>query len=505
MWVRYGCVIISYMIEDKQKGMFVGLAIGDTLGMPLEFKQSGTFKPLESLAGGGPFNLPLGYWTDDTSMALCLADSILEKQGYDSYDVMDRYADWQMNGYRSSTGACFDIGNQVSSAIARYKSQPEVDTTEQRIESAGNGCIMRLAPVVIASLAVNNSLEDTMAVASVSCRETHFSTLAEEATALFAGLLFNAVSAVNKDQVLQLNTTTTFSTQLLTTVNQASQKTIDELKPTGYVLDTLEVAVWAFMTTDNFKDGALKAINLGGDSDTIGAVYGQLAGAYYGLSGIPQEWLEHLHDYGEMVRMAEQLSLLENFRIIRTRFAEDKDSEMLQPSGKERTIINDDKPQEPLTDQAKAVLKLWSNVGLPGPAPTTPFVPSEEQKQRFKPIDVLKTITVSWSLGQESYRRLQLGHIAREMEDKWSVYMQDNTVHLHRSWTGMEVFRFTVEPIISNGLSLDKKSDEYYIISSFDVEQDPERYTETDEQVIRDTLSEVLQAVLGVELIRVSE
>jgi len=298
------------MIEDKQIGMFLGLAIGDTLGMPLEFKQRGTFTPLETLAEGGPFNLSLGYWTDDTSMALCLADSILAKQGYDSYDVMDRYADWQVNGYRSSTGVCFDIGNQVSSAIGHYKAQPEVASGEQRTESAGNGCIMRLAPVVIASTAANNSLKRTMQLAAISGRETHYSTLAEEATALFAGLLFNAVSATNKDEVLQIHTTATQDTQLITVVNQANKKTADELKPTGYILDTLEVAVWAFMTTDNFKDGALKAVNLGGDSDTIGAVYGQLAGAYYGLAGIPQEWLEQLYDYSDIVKIRGQLTAI---------------------------------------------------------------------------------------------------------------------------------------------------------------------------------------------------
>lgn len=478
------------MIEDKRIGMLVGLAIGDTLGMPLEFKQRGTFTPLETLAEGGPFNLPLGYWTDDTSMALCLADSILAKQGYDSYDVMDRYVDWQDNGYRSSTGVCFDIGNQVSSAIGHYKAQPEVVIDEQRTESAGNGCIMRLAPVVIASMAANNSLKRTMQLAAISGRETHYSTLAEEATALFAGLLFNAVSATNKDDVLQMRTTATQDTQLITVVNKANQKTADELKPTGYILDTLEVAVWAFMTTNNFKEGALKAVNLGGDSDTIGAVYGQLAGAYYGLAGIPQEWLEQLYDYSDIVKLAEQLTGIKTFGIIRTRFAEDKDDKRVQLENKENPMADDNQPQEPLTDEDKAVLKSWSNVGSPGPAPTTPFVPTEEQRQQFKPINTPKTIAVNWKLDQEAYKRLQLGHLAHEMEDKWNVYVEDNTVHLHRSWTGMELFRFTLQPA----------DNDTYTVSQFEVEQDPERYTETDEQAIRDTLSEVFQAVLGVAL-----
>lgn len=252
------------MLEDKHKGMLVGLAIGDTLGMPLEFKQRGSFKPVETLEAGGPFNLPLGYWTDDTSMALCLADSILDQQGYDSYDVMERYAKWQYEGYRSSTGVCFDIGTQVSAAIGRYKQQPLVPVSAQRTTSAGNGCIMRLAPVVMASLAAGNNLEATMQLAAVSGRETHFSELAEEATAIFGGLLYKAVSVGNKNEIIQPYEQGNGNTQLLPIIQHARERSIEELKPTGYVVDTLEVAVWAFMTTDNFEDGALRAVNMGG-------------------------------------------------------------------------------------------------------------------------------------------------------------------------------------------------------------------------------------------------
>lgn len=311
------------MLEDKQKGMLIGLAIGDTLGMPLEFKQRGSFTPIEALEEGGPFNLPLGYWTDDTSMALCLADSILEKQGYDSYDVMERYTRWRDEGYRSSTGVCFDIGTQVSAAVNRYKEQPTVSVNEQRTTSAGNGCIMRLAPVVIASVSAGNSLDDTMQLSAVSGRETHYSQLAEEATALFGGMLYKAVSVTSKNEVLQFSDLGGSTTELVRILQEAKNKVADDLKPTGYVVDTLEVAVWAFMTTDSFKDGALKAVNLGGDSDTIGAVYGQLAGAYYGLEAIPLDWRNILFQYDELLRMGMRLSKVKDFKIKRTRFDED--------------------------------------------------------------------------------------------------------------------------------------------------------------------------------------
>jgi hypothetical protein len=161
-------------------------------------------------------------------------------------------------------------------------------------------------------------------------------------------------------------------------------------------------------------------------------------------------------------------------------------------------MTDDNKSQEPLTDKDKAVLRSWSNVGSPGQASATPFVPNDEQKQKFQPIKSAKTIDVQWILDQEAYKRLQLGHLAYEMQDKWNIYMEDDTVHFHRSWTGMELFRFTAEPVLSNALSLDHEPTQQYIVSSFEVEQDHERYTETDKQAIKNTLSEVLQAVLGV-------
>jgi len=129
-------------------------------------------------------------------------------------------------------------------------------------------------------------------------------------------------------------------------------------------------------------------------------------------------------------------------------------------------------------------------VGSPGPAPSSPYTPTEEQKQDFQPIKTSKTIGINWTFDQEAYSKLRFGHIAQEMEDKWKIYMEDGVVHFHRSWTGMEAFRFTLQQ--NEGGS--------YSVSQFEVEQDPERYSETDEQVITSTLNEVLQTVLGINI-----
>lgn len=312
---------------DKYKGSFVGLAIGDTLGMAVEFKSRGEFTPLTEPIAGGPFNLPLGYWTDDTSMALCLADSLLEENGYNSYDVMDRYLAWRVEGYRSSTGKCFDIGNQVSTSLNNYMRDDGaiVHKDIKRIWDSGNGSIMRLAPVVIASHASSNSLEETMEIARISARETHYSFEAEAGTAVFAALIYNTYTATSKEEVFvygDFPRNDEFN-KILKSVESAKNQDESSLNPSGYIVDSLVVAIWAFMHFDSFSEGALAVVNLGGDADTIGAIYGQVAGAYYGYEEIPKSWREKLYQEKMFVELAVNLGGMRTCKILRTRFEED--------------------------------------------------------------------------------------------------------------------------------------------------------------------------------------
>ncbi len=129
------------------RGCLLGLAVGDAVGTSVEFRARGTFPPVTDMVGGGPFGLAPGQWTDDTSMALCLAASLCERDGFDARDQMDRYLRWMREGYMSSTGACFDIGNTVASALRRYRETGEPFSGSTDPQSAGNGCIMRLAPI----------------------------------------------------------------------------------------------------------------------------------------------------------------------------------------------------------------------------------------------------------------------------------------------------------------------------------------------------------------------
>src|SRR5574337_1213144 len=134
---------------SRYRGCLLGLAVGDAVGTTLEFKRSGTFEPIDDMVGGGPFRLKPGQWTDDTSMALCLATSLIERRGFDPIDQLERYVRWWREGYLSSTGDCFDIGNTVRQALTRFLQTREPCPGSTDPHTAGNGSIMRLAPVVL--------------------------------------------------------------------------------------------------------------------------------------------------------------------------------------------------------------------------------------------------------------------------------------------------------------------------------------------------------------------
>ncbi|MEL7004058.1 MAG: ADP-ribosylglycohydrolase family protein [Bacteroidota bacterium] len=296
---------------DRSKGALLGLAIGDALGTTLEFRDRGTFTPITDIVGGGPFNLPIGYWTDDTSMALCLGQSLIDKQGFDVCDQMEKYCDWWQNGYYSSTGRCFDIGYTTRGALLAYKETGQAISDRTSRDLAGNGSIMRLSPVPIF---YQNNLDESVKRAGISSKTTHSAPQSISGCQYMSFLLVMAISGRSKEELLDshLNHPIWQNYDLDSTIIDIAKgdyqyKVESQIKTTGYVVDTLEAAMWAFYMTDTFEEGALKIVNLGGDADTTGAVYGQIAGAYYGASGIPSDWLSKLYMCQEIERMAVDL------------------------------------------------------------------------------------------------------------------------------------------------------------------------------------------------------
>ncbi|MBR3256572.1 ADP-ribosylglycohydrolase family protein [Candidatus Saccharibacteria bacterium] len=354
--------------QDKARGMLLGLAIGDALGAPVEFLPESSDIHIKNMGSKiehfhENYRAPKGVWTDDTEMALCIADSLLVNEGYDSYDIMNRFRAWSEEGYRTYDGmpAC-DVGMQTQRAIDEYNNHPIIPKDIPKTESAGNGAIMRLAPIIIANTFLdkkyptlkdgfnegklvidpedNNSefidLKDitpTLDMAVLSCRETHNSLAAEATTALFATMLYCALHGLPKNHIASYCSRWIMNdgydrfyyenSKYL--VDRALEKDGEKLcNLGGYIVDTFAIALWGLFNFNSFKDGMMAVIRLGGDTDTNGACYGQLAGAYYGYKSIPGEWRKEVYFSDELVEIADNLLKMAKCSIIKTRFEDDE-------------------------------------------------------------------------------------------------------------------------------------------------------------------------------------
>jgi ADP-ribosyl-[dinitrogen reductase] hydrolase len=285
--------MLSMSTLERFRGCLLGLAVGDAVGTTVEFQRRGSFSPVTDMLGGGPFRLNPGQWTDDTSMALCLATSLVERGAFDAIDQMNRYLNWYEKGYLSSTGACFDIGNTVSQALSQYKRSGDPFSGSTHSRSAGNGCLMRLAPIPMFYFPVRDQV---VHFSGESSRTTHGTAECIDASRLFGDILFRAFSGASKTEILKenhLEAVTSLSIQAIAD-GEYKSKSVNDIRGTGYVVESLEAALWCFWNTETYEQAILSATNLGDDADTTAAICGQVAGAYYGESGIPAHWLRKL-------------------------------------------------------------------------------------------------------------------------------------------------------------------------------------------------------------------
>jgi ADP-ribosyl-[dinitrogen reductase] hydrolase len=301
---------------ERYRGSLLGLAVGDALGAPLEGSPpgEGVLFAYEEMVGGGPFELAPGEWTDDTSMALCLAESLIEKRGFDPIDQLERYTRWFREGYLTSNGRCFSIGGTIAAALLQFEQARKAYCGSEDPMSAGNGCIMRLAPV---PLFYSRKPREAIERSGESSRTTHGAATAVDACRYLGALLIGAIRGSSKEELLS----ECFSPlpgywkerPLDGKIEEIARGSFKRRNPpeicaSGYVVKSLEAALWAFCHSESFREGCLKAINLGFDADTTGAVYGQLAGAFYGESQIPKSWCERLARRQLIESFAERLS-----------------------------------------------------------------------------------------------------------------------------------------------------------------------------------------------------
>jgi ADP-ribosyl-[dinitrogen reductase] hydrolase len=285
----------DHPLQDRALGTMLGLACGDALGAAVEFAPRGSFLPVTGMRGGGPHGIPPGFWTDDTSMALALAHSLATCGGFDAQHQMEAYCAWWKEGQFSSTGDCFDIGIQTRSALERFLRTGNPLAGSTAAAHAGNGSLMRLAPVVIFYV---RSAADTVMYAAESSRTTHGTAACVDACRAFALLLHHALHGADKATVLaSADPLLPLLADDIALILRGSyrEKPQPRISSSGYVVHTLEAALWCFHHTDSLEEAVLLAANLGEDADTVAAVTGQLAGAFYGASAIPAPWLETLH------------------------------------------------------------------------------------------------------------------------------------------------------------------------------------------------------------------
>ena len=296
-------IVTDEVALDKAKGTLVGLAIGDAVGTTLEF-QPRDAKHINDMVGGGPFRLKPGEWTDDTSMALCLADTYLTAKRLDVTLFRDNLVRWYQFGENSSNGRCFDIGNTTRYALEQYLIHGKKWFGNSEPETAGNAALIRHAPVAIFR---RKSFYNTYTESERQSMATHCAVESIRSCQFLGLILHYLINGYSKEDTFSQHIITLPVRVLLINAGEYKNKSRDQIRSSGYVIDTLEAAMWAVWNTDNFRDAILLAANLGDDADSVAATAGQIAGALYGYSAIPDDWLNKLAQHKRITEIAEKL------------------------------------------------------------------------------------------------------------------------------------------------------------------------------------------------------
>ena len=283
------------VVRDRYLGAMLGLAVGDALGAAVQYRTPGSFTPLGDLLGGGPFEMPRGGWTDETAMALCLAESLVECGEFDAADQVARYRRWQREGHPSSTGQCVGITATVARALAaaQWSGKPFAGSHDPARND--KDALTRVAPTVLYFLTEPDAAIEHAAEAA---RITDQSTVVLDACRYFAALLIAALQGATRQQLLSQDepfksiwNNRPLKPEIAAIVaGSYRRKAPPEITGGGGVVEALEAVLWALDRAPSFREGALLAVNLGLDSDVTGALYGQLGGALYGVSAIPNGW-----------------------------------------------------------------------------------------------------------------------------------------------------------------------------------------------------------------------
>lgn len=288
---------------DRSIAALLGLAIGDALGAPVEGRERDDYPRMRDFAAGGTHGLAAGEWTDDTAMAICLAESLVAQGGMDERDLLARFLRWHRLGENACGGRAVGISSATRRVLEAFESTGRLDAARE-IGNAGNGCIMRLAPVAIFHRQAPMMAREA---AVRQARVTHGSEEAVAAAALLSEMLVAALGGDGLDAVTAAGTGSAHADLVDIAAGAYRSKARAAISSAPRARDTLEAALWCLHRARDFEAAVIEAVNLGGDTDTIGAVTGQLAGALFGTAAIPRRWLAGLHSAGRLAGLARQL------------------------------------------------------------------------------------------------------------------------------------------------------------------------------------------------------
>lgn len=292
--------------EELVNNSILGFVVGDALGVPIEFNSRNYLKdnPLKEMIGYGSHSVPEGTWSDDTSMMLATMDSVIEKKEINYNDIMKKFCDWYMDSKYTATGVTFDIGISTRKALNKfYQGVPALECGGKGEYDNGNGSLMRMLPIVLYSYYKNYSLiEETKLINNCSSL-THANEISKLGCKIYSDYVKFLLDGKSKEQALEELSTieykknySEYSIEKYERILNCkiSHLMVNDIKSTGFIVDTLEASIWSILKTDTYKDAVLSAVNLGEDTDTIGAITGSMAGIIYGNQNIPKEWLEKI-------------------------------------------------------------------------------------------------------------------------------------------------------------------------------------------------------------------
>ena len=291
---------------EQIKAVMIGHAIGDALGVPVEFcdREELIDNPVIDMRGYGTYPVPAGSWSDDTSMSIAALDS-LANGTLNPNEIMDNFVEWVEEGKYTPTGTSFDIGRTCLQAIRTYLISNNTSECGQVGEySNGNGSLMRIHPFALFAIAKGMTLGKSLDIVREGSVLTHAHLRSIYGCGIYSMVLWDILRGADKSQIPSAieNAAVLFDGMYpeesdhyeWAFYKKLATKTEDEISGSGYVVNTLEAALWCLLTTNSYKECVLKAVNLGEDTDTVAAIAGGLAGALYGYDSIPQEWKDTL-------------------------------------------------------------------------------------------------------------------------------------------------------------------------------------------------------------------